>query len=158
MSSSIQVSLRQSNLKKIMEAANVFNQKHQVVGVLDSAPAGLAEIAYKNEFGATGASSDLHHDIPERSFIRAAINEWENDIFQDLLADYFWELLVKKGAEYILDKTGEYAEVAIINHIRTDQPNKAPNAPYTLERKQSTVPLVDKGVLESNITHKGVDG
>ena len=158
MSSSIEIKLNKKNLDTICKQADVFKAKHQVVGVLDTAPAGLAEIAYKNEFGATGASSDLGHDIPERSFIRAAINEWENDILQDVLSDYFWELLVKKGAEYILDKTGEFAQVAIVNHIVTDQPSKSPNAPYTLQRKTGTIPLKDKGVLESNITHKGVDG
>ena len=155
---SVKVTLRQGNLKKLNKAAEKFNNKHQVVGVLDTAPSGLAEIAYKNEFGATGASSDLQHDIPERSFIRAAINEQQDFILRDILADDFWEVLLKQGAEYILNNAGESAELAIINHITAEQPNKAPNAPYTLQRKQGTIPLVDKGVLESNITHRGVDG
>ena len=160
--SKVELRYNNKNLLKLIEECNKLNSISQVVGILDGAPSGLAEIGYKNEFGASAASSDLHKDIPERSFIRAPLEEnWEhildvhvggNNVFEK----DFWRRLIKRGASIVLDDIGQEAALTIQWAIIDDDPRKKANSPYTLARKNSTVPLHDKGVLENNITHKEV--
>lgn len=155
--SKLELRYNNKNLLKLIEECNKLNSINQKVGILDGAPNGLAEIGYKNEFGASAASSDLHKDIPERSFIRAPLEEsWEN-ILQNNVGDKdFWLNLIKQGASSIMDRVGQDATLTVQWAIIDDDPRKKANSPYTLARKKSTVPLQDKGVLENNITHKEV--
>ena len=155
--SKLELRYNNKNLLKLIEECNKLNSISQKVGILDGAPNGLAEIGYKNEFGASAASSDLHKDIPERSFIRAPLDErWEN-ILQNNVGDKdFWDKLIKQGASSLMDRVGQDATLTVQWAIIDDDPRKKENSPYTLARKKSTVPLRDKGVLENNITHKEV--
>lgn len=155
--SKLELRYNNKNLLKLIEECNKLNSISQVVGILDGAPKGLAEIGYKNEFGASAASSDLHKDIPERSFIRAPLDERWEDILQNYVGDKdFWQNLIKNGASALMDKVGENATLTVQWAILDDDPRKKANSPYTLARKDSTIPLHDKGVLEQNITHKEV--
>lgn len=156
MSSKLEIRINRRNLDKILKEADEFNKKYQLVGILDDAPSGLAEVGYKNEFGASAASTDLGKDIPERSFIRLPLEERKEGILHALFENNFWETLVKNGASSILEETASGAVVAIVDQIVSNHPAKKANSPYTLQRKSSTVPLKDKGILESNIKYKEV--
>lgn len=158
MSSTLEIRINRTPLNKLLKKIDELNSKHVLVGILDDAPAGLAEVAYKNEFGASAASTDLGKDIPERSFIREPIEHRGDGILEasEEFDGDFWENLVKSQTSVILGSIAEVAAEEIVNQIVENQPNKKPNSPYTLQGKSSTIPLKDKGVLEGNIKWKEV--
>ena len=125
------------------------------VGVLDDAPkdAGegrapgplsLVEVALVHEFGAG--------HVPQRSFVRAAVDEAIEDIrsTQHALA-----VQVFKGSTRLpeaLNRLG--AKVAATMQTRIARGIDPPNAPSTIEAKGSSKPLVDSGQLKAAITWK----
>ena len=155
--SRMEIVSKTDKLERLIDASDYVNSHIWNVGVLDDAPKGLAEIAYKNEFGASGESSDLHHDIPERSFIRQPLyDSWEGIIEQYFKPSGNTEWWYELGANPNLFTAhiAYMCSTVIIAAITDDYPQKKKNSPYTLARKQTTVALTDKGVLETNIKYK----
>lgn len=129
------------------------------VGVLADAPkrphAGeepsemtLVEVAAVHEFGAPARG------IPQRSFIRATVDEKRADVakLQEVLLGN-----VTKGkmtADQALDAMG--AKVAAWCKTRIAAGIAPPLKPETVARKKSSKPLVDTGQLRSSITWKVV--
>ena len=125
------------------------------VGVLQDAPkeaeegsAGgdlsLLEVAALHEFGAPAAN------IPQRSFIRAGVDENLPEIqrVQHALA-----VQVFKGDVSLpvaLDRLG--AKVAALLQNRISRGIAPPNAESTVEKKGSSKPLVDTGQLKASLT------
>ena len=125
------------------------------VGILSDAPkkareggAGrysLLEVAIVHEFGAPAAN------IPQRSFIRATIDERAADIarLQLVVAQRvaMGEITEEQGLSQIGAKVASWIKARIADGIAP------PLAESTVRRKKSTKPLVDTGQLRSAITH-----
>jgi len=125
------------------------------VGILSDAPkkarkgsAGklsLLEVAIVHEFGAPAAN------IPQRSFIRATIDERAADIarLQRVVAQRvaMGKITEEQGLAQIGAKVAGWIKARIADGIAP------PLAESTVRRKKSTKPLVDTGQLRSAITH-----
>lgn len=125
------------------------------VGILSDAPkkaredgAGrysLLEVAIVHEFGAPAAN------IPQRSFIRATIDERAADIarLQLVVAQRvaMGEITEEQGLSQIGAKVAGWIKVRIADGIAP------PLAESTVAKKKSSKPLIDTGQLRSSITH-----
>lgn len=104
----------------------------------------LADVASWNEFG-------LGH-VPERSFLRA----WFDGATRENRAT------LKRAAEHVTARRMELARALELCGVkfqaevqkRISQGVPPPNAPVTIERKGSAIPLIDKGQLVQGITFR----
>lgn len=106
----------------------------------------IAEIGYFHEYGTV--------DIPERSFLRDYIdeNEAKNNT---RLTKLFQKVVASKGkftATTALSQFGLLAVGEIQKRISEGIPPDL--SQETIDRKGSSVPLIDTGLLRSSITHK----
>lgn len=110
-------------------------------GIVSVSP-DIAEIAAWNEFGTDR--------VPERSFLRATITEHRSKYLR----------LLRQAAEHIIDgmaplvaygRVGLQAVADVQRRIRDRIP--PPNAPATIARKGSDVPLIDTGRLRQSIDY-----
>ena len=123
------------------------------VGILADAPKreqdgtgsmSLLEVAAVHEFGGG--------DVPQRSFIRATVDEQRPEIERlqhKLAAQVFAGKLDPSSALELLG-----AKVAAMIQNRIAEGIGPALKPETVERKGSSVPLVDTGQLRSSITWK----
>lgn len=106
----------------------------------------LVEVALIHEFGAPARG------IPQRSFLRAAIDEHAPDIRRLILAVAARALDGAISPAQALDQIG--AKVAGWVQTRIDQGIAPPLKPETIARKGSSKPLVNVGQLKAAITWK----
>lgn len=106
----------------------------------------LVEVALIHEFGAPAAG------IPQRSFLRAAIDEHAPDIRRLILAVAARALDGAITPAQALDQIG--SKVAGWVQTRIDQGIAPSLKPETIARKGSSKPLVNVGQLKSAITWK----
>lgn len=106
----------------------------------------LVEVALIHEFGAPARG------IPQRSFLRAAIDEHAPDIRRLILAVAARALDGAITPAQALDQIG--AKVAGWVQTRIDQGIAPPLKPATIARKGSSKPLVNVGQLKAAITWK----
>lgn len=125
------------------------------VGILSDAPKkaregsrgklSLLEVAIVHEFGAPAAN------IPQRSFIRATIDERAADIarLQLVVAQRvaMGEITEEQGLSQIGAKVAGWIKARIADGIAP------PLAESTVARKKSSKPLVDTGQLRSAVAH-----
>ena len=104
----------------------------------------VVEVATVHEFGT--------ERVPERSFIRAAIDEQQVKLQQTSAALGRGVVLGTFTPRQALELLGHEA-VGIMQQRISDR-IEPPNAPSTVARKKSSVPLVDKGQLRGSITHR----
>lgn len=107
--------------------------------------------AWANEFGV----NDKKIKIPERSFIRSTIVENQDKIYEELARI---ERTLFGGEEKSIERAQEKLAVFIIGLIKAKM-KRSPewavaNAPYTIEQKKSSVPLIDTGDLRNNLDWK----
>lgn len=104
----------------------------------------LVEVAAVHEFG----SADGH--VPQRSFIRATVDERRGEIarLQRVLAERF--VAGKITEDQILALVG--AKVAAMIQARIASNIPPPLAESTIARKGSSVALVDTGQLKASVT------
>lgn len=114
----------------------------------------VAQIATVHEFGKV-----IHHPklnrtttIPERSFLRATIDMYQEAIArrQVLLTQGY--LLGKFDLHSSLELLGQYVVGLVKQRIANGI--APPNRPSTIARKGSSKPLIDTGQLRNSITHK----
>ncbi len=113
----------------------------------------VAEVATVHEFGAILETEDGRPVvIPQRSFIRAAIDEYANKLQRLATLLGRGVILGKFQTQQALELLGEQA-VGIMKKRIADglQP---PNSPATIAQKGSSKPLIDTGQLRGSITHK----
>jgi phage gpG-like protein len=113
----------------------------------------VAQIATIHEFGATfrGKHGNLIR-IPERSFLRATVDEYSGAIQQRATAFGRGVVLMKFTPTQAMSLLGEYVVGLIKQRIAN---GIAPaNAPSTIARKGSSTPLIDSGQLRGSITYK----
>lgn len=111
-----------------------------------AAPPTLLEVAISNEFG------DPARHVPQRSFIRATVDEHREEITELETALAMRVLEGKISQEEALSLLG--AKVVGLVQARIARGIDPPNSPETVERKGSSKPLVDTGQLRSSITWK----
>lgn len=129
---------------RLVKRMNALGNTGVKVGLLDGkTPADVLDIGIYNEFGT--------RRIPARSFIRDAAVKYAQEVATTM---QHLENKVAQGAspEAALRTLGERYQAIQQAHIRSGE--FAPNAPSTIKKKGSTVPLVDQGrVLVPNIRY-----
>src|SRR5262245_29394029 len=106
-----------------------------------------ADVAAFNEFGL---------GVPERSFLRATIDENEAQLLQLQATVGRGVALGTFSAEQGLGLIGEHAVGLIQDRISNGIPPS--NAPATIARKGSSTPLIHEGQMRRSITAKPVIG
>jgi hypothetical protein len=104
----------------------------------------VGQIATIHEFGTA--------TIPQRSFIRAAIDEYQGAIQKRATLIGTGIMLLKFTIDQGLGLLGEYSVGIMKQRIADRIP--PPLRPRTIARKGSSVPLIDSGQLRGSITHK----
>ena len=115
--------------------------------------------------GAEGEHSDLLYlheagvpsrHIPPRPVLQPALKQKEvKSKMSSHMRSAMFQACLKgdvESAEEELEKMGLEGELACKKYI-TDGTHLAPNAPSTIARKGSSVPLIDTGALLNSITH-----
>lgn len=113
----------------------------------------VAQLATIHEFGKV-----IHHPklgrttvIPERSFLRATIDQYRDAIArrQVLLTQGY--ILGKFAIQPAMELLGQYVVGLIKQRIANGI--APPNSPWTIARKGSSKPLIDTGQLRNSITY-----
>lgn len=148
MASSNKVEEKDFGLKKFFQRLKVFDGLEVVVGIPKEAGSQereggttLAEIAATHEFGAG--------NIPQRSFLRATFDIHEKK-YASILEKATAKVLKNANPKQALFVLGETARRDVVTRINEGIP--PPNAPLTIARKGSSLPLVDTGMLRNSIT------
>lgn len=110
--------------------------------------ADLLDIAIYNEFGT--------ETIPPRPFIRDFAEKNGKVLGQamDRVATAVQE--GRMGVDAALDQLGAFAEKHQKAHLQQSKKWAEPNAPSTVQRKGSDVPLIDDGLMVSAIRYQKV--
>jgi hypothetical protein len=138
--------------RKLREKLAGLPHREVRIGVLTSEDAGpglsLAELAAIHEFGAPSAN------IPERSFIRSTLRD-ERDKIEALCLRLARGIIADRlDLDAALGLLGTWAVAAIQAKIRSNIPPELAQA--TVDRKHSTLALVDTGQLINSITYEVV--
>ena len=104
----------------------------------------LVIIAASNEFGTD--------TIPERSFMRAGVDENKKEFETFLAKGSFAVIAGKLSKRQLIGRLGLLGVKKIQEKIESG-PFKA-NKPKTVQRKGSSKPLIDTGRLRQSITHR----
>jgi hypothetical protein len=114
-------------------------------GDLATSPPTMVDIATWHEFGIPGR-------LPERSFLRATIEQRKPDIVKRVSKE---AKAVIEGSRSGLD-AWERVGLAVVGMVQERIAAGIPPAlhPITVERKGSDKPLIDTGQLRSSITHE----
>lgn len=115
----------------------------------------LLDVAIRNEFGYRKNGKK----IPRRSFLRDWVAQKRKEI-QARLVGEAKKMVAQAGLtgltpahiKAVLERTGLWAQGSIQQRISNRIP--PPNAPYTIWKKGSDVPLIDTGQLRSSISYK----
>lgn len=149
MASSNRVEEKDKGFKKFFQRLRVLDGLEVVVGIPAAEGSAvreggitLAEIGQHHEFGAPKAN------IPQRSFLRDTfdINEKKYGRLLDKAAKSTVQKKNSRAALFVLAQT---ARTDVIERISQGIP--PPNAPATIARKGSDLPLVDKGIMRAAI-------
>lgn len=138
--------------KRIKEQAREINDSRVRIGILQNAgmaktrnekgklvksDATLAEVAFWNEYGTD--------DIPERPFVRATADENRN-FYAKILKVQLGEVFARrKTVQGALELVGTKAKAQLKKKIRDVK--SPPNAPYTIQKKGSSNPLINTGSM-----------
>jgi hypothetical protein len=137
--------------KRFIEKLNQLKRgPHVKVGVLQNTGTHsgdlltVAEVAAFNEYGT--------ENIPERSFIRSAIQEHRAELIQITGQLYKQMSEGKLSTEDALGRLGLKIQSLIRNKI--DSIEEPPNAERTIARKGSSKPLIDTGQMRQAINYE----
>lgn len=163
------------DVNKISKALAQLNQlkiRQVKVGIFDDAPK-LVAIGVMNEFGTNiPVNAELHRKlrllareygaptdtlpkegerlrIPERSFLRAALDEHQDDIVEAAPEHITAMMKGEKDAYQAAQAIGRVLQEAVIERVARGT-DFAPNDPFTIALKGHARPLIGKtGVLET---------
>lgn len=138
--------LREASKRPMKVRVGVLTDAPKREGAGGSGKFSLVEVAAVHEFGAPDAG------IPQRSFVRAAVDEHRSDIhaLQERLAGQILRGEIDEKAA--LERLGAFVAGLMQRRIAA---GIAPALnPETVARKGSSTPLVDTGQLRSSITWK----
>lgn len=104
----------------------------------------LVEVAIYNEFGTA--------NIPERPFLRTAISEEKKKVAKFISRRIGRAIEGKMPMELALSQIGIKGQSLVRNKItRLKEP---PNSPATIDKKGSSNPLIDTGLMRQSIAWK----
>jgi phage gpG-like protein len=138
--------------QRLAKALEALRGRYVRVGVPDSeqalgSPLSMAQVATINEFG----SSDGR--IPARPFLQRGLERSKKEA-ATMLTKAIDRLgspaEVRAKADRILGRVGAYVAGQVKQGIADG--GFAPNAPYTIKRKGSSMPLINTGLLRQSIT------
>ena len=113
----------------------------------DSGGVTVLDVGTWNEFGTVNADGSVR--VPARSFIRAWADENQKTA-RKILTGLMKQVITGKLTEaQALEQFGLWAKGAIQQRMARGVP--PPNAQSTIDRKGSSTPLIDTGVLRSSI-------
>jgi len=119
----------------------------------EAAPMTVVDLAVVHEFGKVIHKKDgTEIVIPQRSFIRATIDEYAPKLQRTASALGQGVLIGKFQTRQALELLGQQGVGLIKQRIADGIP--PPNADSTKARKGSSTPLVDTGQLRGSITHR----
>jgi hypothetical protein len=138
-----------SNVDELLDRIDRIDNAKLSVGILGDADSEILLRANVNEFGSPT------RNIPERSFIRGAIDKYGKDIgdfSENLIIRYIdgkitFDACMNTIGEYVVGKIQRY-----MVDLRTP-----PNAESTIEQKGSSNPLIDTGQLLDSVSYKVVE-
>jgi hypothetical protein len=149
----VTVRVRDNGYAKVV--ANVASLRSPVgvkVGILDDKPHGdgvtVADVALVHEYGLG--------DVPERSFLRAWVDENKAEIQARLKKATEDVVFGQQTADVAMNRFGLWAVGEVKKRIVAGI--SPPLDPKTIAAKGSATPLVDTGQLLSAITHAVVRG
>lgn len=114
----------------------------------------ISEIAAYNEFGTSTSGGQEH--IPERPFLRTTISEQSKTVYVPLTAKLLG--LVLDGTLTVNQAIGILGEKAVADvKMKIDAISDPPNADSTVDRKGSTNPLIDTGLMRQSVSWELVE-
>jgi len=134
-----------------IENSGVYSEIGIFADAVSSDGRNIVEYATTNEFG------DDSQNIPERPFVRSAIDLHEKDIVKHIKArarDYAYGKI--DDPIKAIEKSGKYVVKKMKENIDRDE--FVENAPYTIRKKGFDMPLYDSGDMYNNIVNReGID-
>lgn len=114
----------------------------------------VAAIATVHEFGKVIQQPRMGRTIviPERSFLRATVDQYEQAILRRQVLLQQGYVLGKFELKASMELLGQYVVGLIKQRIANGI--APPNSPYTIAKKGSSKPLIDTGQLRNAITYK----
>ena len=114
----------------------------------------VAQLAQIHEFGKVIHQPRMNRTIriPERSFLRATIDQYQEAIARRQVLAMQGYLLGKFGLKPALELLGQYVVGLVKQRMANGIP--PPNSPWTIARKGSSKPLIDTGQLRNSITYQ----
>ena len=133
---------------------NTRGRGHHVdVGVLGSKAS--AQKAGARSITVADVAEWAEYGIGQRSWLRAWIDSHEDLINDRIDREVRQVLRGKRTQEQAIARIGVWLQGEIQLNIANFPDNGfKPNAPSTIERKGSSVPLIDKGQLRASISHR----
>ena len=106
----------------------------------------VAAVGAWNEFGTQTSTGGQH--TPERPYFRQSIVEMKKDL--PGVAKKVIDPKTMEVDDHAANSIGAYAQGVIQTRIRDLR--SPPNAPYTIAKKGSSNPLIDKGKMRQSVT------
>lgn len=113
---------------------------HSAEGSGDHAGPSVAQIAEWAEFGL---------GQPQRSWLRAWFDENKTQIEATMARQFQLAMTEEQTFEWAAERLALWLQASIQRRIRNRV--SPPNAPSTIKRKKSSVPLIDTGLLRASI-------
>lgn len=108
-----------------------------------------AEIGAVHEFGSKSGQ------IPERSFLRMPVQQELPKAIAKIKSAKFVKVILTQGMPTALQMLGVVGEQVVDKAFESRGFGRWPaNAPYTIRKKGSDSPLIDKAILRKSITSK----
>lgn len=120
------------------------------IGVFAGQGSDLVIYAATNEFGTDRAGPNRNITIPERSFLRAGVDENKKAFVSFIAGAAPKVVLGKESKKSVLSKLGLLAQGKVQKRIASGP--FVPNAPSTIRIKGSSRPLINTGRLRQSIT------
>lgn len=126
------------------------------VGVFGDQDSDMVIYAATNEFGTNRAGRHRNVTIPERSYIRSALDENEGIINKFITSELMKVLEGKNDENIFYNRIGLFIQKLIQEKILSNIPPG--NAQSTIDRKGSSRTLIDQGRLLQSITYRIAEG
>ena len=110
------------------------------------------DVALANEFGTPPGVRPV---VPSRPFVRQTFAGTKRRKFLDAGEKLLGQIAKgQMSTKIALERLGAMGATSIRDEITSPSPAFVPNAPYTIAKKKSAVPLMDEGKMRAAVTHK----
>ncbi len=149
------VKLNKEVLEKLQAEIAKAKGSRVHLGVLAGKTAREGEELNNAEIGAVHELGSQESHIPQRSFLRMPIQHKLPEKIKKIKAAKFAQLIIDQGIEAGLKTLGVIGEQVVDEAFASRGFGQwKENAPYTIAKKGSDAPLIDKAFLRKSITSK----